>query len=181
MTTLGVILRPHWGYSMTTLGHDNHTGSTQWLSLVYTIMPWLCSIPRYSIWYSLCGMHRHTTWSCGILFDHVVCFSKPQKFLSQKWIKPWHKKKTKSVWCIGLYIGSPAAPHSTFELVWHSVGHPTHGVCHHTIIFFFFLRSCWGYSMLNDYPVAKLGNTLELPNDYSRINEGYPMTTLGLN
>ncbi len=77
------------------------------------------------------GMH-HVVCT-GIPHDNVVwllitwyAFSNHillqfRSFKCQKWLKLWHKKKTKFVWYMGHtpLIGSPAASHSIFGLMWH--------------------------------------------------------------
>ncbi len=98
---------------------------TTWCESLTT--PWLCGKDIYAmvgsiphdialiIWYALCGMHRYITWSCDILFghlvcffDHVVCFFQNYwklqfRIFKGKWPKPWHRKKTKFVWCMRSY------------------------------------------------------------------------------
>ncbi len=58
-------------------------------------------------------------------------------FKCQKWLKPWHEKKTKLLWCMGSYstCWSPGTAHLDLRSVSVScgiAGYPIHGVWPHT-------------------------------------------------
>ncbi len=76
-----------------------------------------------AMWYKCMFLAIWTIWYA--FFDHVVCVFQNHRKLQfriingQKCLKPWHKTKTKFVWCMWFYYTSVFYPE---VLLWDSMG-----------------------------------------------------------
>ncbi len=85
----------------------------------------------------VCFLTMYDFWPCGMLFQNHRKLQF-RIFEGQKYLKPWHIKKTKCVWCIGhtAFVGRPAL------LSCGTAAQQTRGVwpTHHTIITFLLIH-----------------------------------------
>ncbi len=78
-------------------------------------------IPHDHVLYLLAICMRFAFWPCCMIFENLRKLQF-KIFRGKKWLKPWHKNKTKwwyAVWGHTPFIRSLGAPHASVGLMWH--------------------------------------------------------------